>query len=126
MPLHFVVSYHCRRETIRRARELRRAASNAEAVLWGALRGKQLDGVKFRRQHPVGPYIVDFFAPRYSVVVEVDGPHHEWTVESDRKRQALIARHGAAFVRLAADEVERDLGGCLRRIREAIAKRLPS
>ena len=120
MPTGFVVSYQCRRETIRRARELRLSVTNAEALLWGALRCKQLDGVKFRRQHPVGPYVVDFFAPRFSVAVEVDGPHHERTVEKDRQRQALIERHGVVFVRLPVDDVEDDLPGCLRRIREAI------
>jgi very-short-patch-repair endonuclease len=125
MPTGFIVSYQCRRETIRRARELRLSVTSAEASLWNALRRHQLDGVKFRRQHPIGPYIVDFFAPRFSVAVEVDGPHHERTEEKDRARQALIERHGITFVRLPAADVAVDLPGCLRRISEALWGRVP-
>jgi len=55
------------------ARRLRRNMTPAEQKLWNALRGKQLDGLKFRAQHPVGPFVLDFWCPARKLVVEVDG-----------------------------------------------------
>ena len=59
-----------------RCRELRRDETDAERLLWGLLRGRQVAGVKFRRQHQVGPFILDFFCADQRLAIEVDGGHH--------------------------------------------------
>ncbi len=58
------------------ARQLRKSLTNSEAALWSRLRNKQLLGIQFYRQKPIGEHIVDFFAPRAKLVVEVDGSQH--------------------------------------------------
>jgi very-short-patch-repair endonuclease len=117
MPTEFVVSRQSSPRTVRRARELRRRVACAEVVLWEVLRARRLDGVKFCMQHPVGPYLVEFYAPRFRVAVEIGGP--------DCCRRALLALHKVMLVRLKEDEVLRDLPGCLRRIRAALEEPLP-
>jgi very-short-patch-repair endonuclease len=66
-----------------RAREMRTHMSLAEVRLWSHLRGDRLEGLRFRRQHPIGPYVADFFCPRRNLVVEVDGDSH-FTPEQQR------------------------------------------
>lgn len=61
------------RETITRARDLRRKLTLPEVILWTALRGRHLDGRRFRRQHPFGAYILDFYCDEARLAVEIDG-----------------------------------------------------
>ena len=68
---------HANKTTLQRAKELRQSMSPPEAALWQGLRGKRLAGLKFRRQHPVGPYILDFFCNAALLAVEVDGSQHD-------------------------------------------------
>ena len=70
----------------RRARELRRELTPAEQKLWQCLRGGQIDGAQFRRQHAVGTYIVDFFCAKSKLVIEVDGDMHSDQIEYDAER----------------------------------------
>ncbi len=93
-----------------RARELRKNMSDAERVLWSQLRGKQLLGVPFYRQKPIGNYVVDFFAPRARLVVEVDGSQHfdEQHLTSDRRRDAYLAKLGLQVLRMDNQQVLRD------------------
>jgi very-short-patch-repair endonuclease len=63
-----------RRKMIEIAREFRKAPTKGEKILWEALRGKKLDGIKFRRQQPIGYFVVDFYDSVFRLVVEVDGP----------------------------------------------------
>ncbi len=72
-----------------RARELRQRATEAEQMLWERVRNRRLGGLKFRRQHPLGPYIVDFYCAEHRLVVEVDGPIHE----GQKERNALRAEY---------------------------------
>lgn len=85
------------------------------------LRGKQIGGLKFRRQHPFGFSIVDFYCHEKRLVVEIDGVVHrgEDARERDKIRQEIIEKYGVRFIRLKADEVERDLKGALGKIRAA-------
>ena len=62
-----------RREATKRARELRRQQTPAESILWRRLRGKQMEGLKFRRQHILGPFIVDFVNLEHKLIIEIDG-----------------------------------------------------
>jgi very-short-patch-repair endonuclease len=78
------------RETVVRARRLRRDLSLPEVVLWDCLRGRRLGGLRFRRQHPVGPYVLDFYCAESALAIEVDGAQHDLPgqMEHDRRRDA--------------------------------------
>jgi len=95
--------------------------TRSEVALWSALRGKQLDGLRFRRQHPMGPYVVDFFCPSAKLVVEVDGEVHatEAGGESDATRDRKIEASGVRILRLPSRLVLSDMDGALRMIGEA-------
>jgi len=73
----------------------------AEARLWNALKKRQLAGRKFRRQHSIGPYIVDFYCPSEKIAIELDGACHDDLVRNqyDAERQAYIEAHGITVLR---------------------------
>ena len=77
-------------KTMRRAVELRRNPTEAEAKLWKYLRAHRLRGISFRRQHAIGNYIVDFCAPRAKIIIEVDGSQHLGQREYDAERTAEL------------------------------------
>jgi adenine-specific DNA-methyltransferase len=83
------------------------------------LRGKQLTGTRFRRQHPVGPYVVDFFRADCQLVVEVDGDTHAEQVEYDLARTAWLNDRGYRVIRFTNSEVQRQLEAVLEKIAEA-------
>lgn len=89
------------------SRGLRQRSTEAEALLWEHLRDKRLMGIKFRRQHSIGRYIVDFYAPALKLVVEVDGPIHLEAAqrEYDMTRSRILATRGCTVLRLTNDEV---------------------
>ncbi len=66
----------------------------AEVHLWSSLKGKQLAGLKFRCQHPVGNFILDFYCPAYKLVVEVDGEIHNYQIDRDRARTSKLEEYG--------------------------------
>jgi very-short-patch-repair endonuclease len=98
------------------ARQLRRESTPSEETLWQALRKRQLSGRKFRRQQPIGPFVVDFFCAEERLVVEVDGPIHQTQVDADNARQRLLEATGLRILRVTVSEVERDLEQVLRAI----------
>ena len=69
------------------ARDRRKNATRSEGLLWSILRGKQLCGLKFRREHPIEPWIVDFACVSKHLVIEIDGGYHDATIENDLRRQ---------------------------------------
>lgn len=73
-------------EMVLRARELRKQTTPAEKILWEQLRNRRLNGIKFRRQHPLGKYIVDFYSPAHRLVIEIDGEFHRYQVDQDQAR----------------------------------------
>ncbi|MES1996773.1 MAG: DUF559 domain-containing protein [Pseudomonadota bacterium] len=91
------------------ARKLRRDLSLPEALLWQRLRGQQT-GLKFRRQHPVGPYVVDFYCPAVTTVVEIDGEAHNRAGRPDRDaaRDAFLRENGLRVVHVSAQRVLAD------------------
>ena len=91
----------------------------SEAILWQALRNRRLGGHKFRRQHPVGPFILDFYCHEESLVVEVDGGVHAGRSAADAQRQRALESVGVRFVRVSADLVESDLPSALAAIEAA-------
>ena len=92
------------KETIKRARELRVSMSAPERLLWWALR-RNRTGLRFRRQHPAGPYVLDFYCDARRLCVEIDGPSHEFTAERDSARDRWLAEQGVRTLRISADEV---------------------
>ena len=89
----------------------------AERALWSVLNDRQLDGYRFRRQHPMGDFILDFFCPAARLIVEVDGESHVQRNEYDRLRtQWLAAQKDCHVLRFGNDAVLSDLDG----VREAI------
>jgi very-short-patch-repair endonuclease len=109
--------------TFKRARELRRTMTLPEVLLWQALRGGRLAGLRFRRQHPIGPYILDFFCPSARLAVEVDGSAHDdgAQVRHDERRQAWLAERNIHVLRVTAADVLGNLEGVLRAIEQAAA-----
>src|SRR5215207_5286645 len=78
-----------------------------EAILWQALRGKRMTGLRFRRQHPIGPYIIDFFCPTARLAVEVDGATHDDPEQAvhDTQRDAWLTQRGVNLLRFPAGDV---------------------
>jgi very-short-patch-repair endonuclease len=95
------------RELIARARQLRREATTAESLLWELLRDRRLLGRKFRRQHPIGQFIADFFCDDARLIIEIDGAvHREPTQqERDRLREEILREHGFAMLRFTNEQI---------------------
>jgi len=110
-----------------RAGDLRRIMSDAERRLWAALRARQLDGLRFRRQHPIGSYIADFACLEKRLVVEVDGSQHAEPTQAahDTRRTRWLESEGYRVVRVWTNEVLENLDGVTEQIRVE-ALRLPS
>jgi very-short-patch-repair endonuclease len=104
------------------ARDLRQNETSAEDVLWNALRGKRLNGLKFRRQHPVGNYVLDFFCVQYQLAVELDGGIHLQPVQtaSDEQRTKFLEENHIRVMRFRNDEILSDLPGVLQKILDAV------
>lgn len=106
-----------------RARALRRQSTPAERKLWELVRGRQL-GVKFRRQQPIGVFIVDFCSIEARLVVELDGPYHDQSLQrcNDSKRDALLQADGWTVLRFLNEEVLLTPDKVLRHIRSTLAQ----
>ena len=101
------------------AREQRRAPTQSEERLWQYLRGGGL-GVRFRRQHPIGGYVLDFYCARAHLAVEVDGPVHEEQEEYDQQRDAWLSEQGIRVLRVSDDEVRDDIVSVVGEIERAL------
>jgi very-short-patch-repair endonuclease len=106
-----------------RARKLRREATDAERVFWSRVRNEQLAGAKFRRQHPIGPYIVDFVCLEHRLVVEIDGSQHDEPAQRqhDEKRTAWLNSEGYAVQRYWAWDVMSDVDHIIWEIRQGLS-----
>lgn len=111
-----------RSETNALRRRLRNEATRAELMLWEHLQGKKLKGLKFRRQYGVGPYVVDFYCPKFKLAIELDGDTHyeDDAQENDRERENYIKTYDVHFLRFTNNEVYGNLDGVLEKIREEI------
>jgi very-short-patch-repair endonuclease len=104
----------------RNARDLRVNATDAERRLWSALRGRRLEGFKFRRQHPVGPYILDFACVEHRLVIEADGGQHADS-DYDERRTAWLEGQGWRVVRFWNNEILTNTSGVIDRILEVLS-----
>ena len=104
--------------TTKRARSLRCDMTDAERMLWRALRGKQLNGHRIRRQHPIGQYIADFACIEQQIVIELDGGQHQEQLAHDEQRSAYLRAHGWRILRFWNNEVLSNSDGVLSVIAE--------
>ena len=107
------------------AKRLRKNLTPAEAILWQALRNKQFEGLRFRCQHPVGNFILDFYCPACKLVIEVDGKIHDRQTDYDSARTTKLAEHGYTVLRFSNEQVINSLSEVLAEIRK-VAFRPPS
>jgi len=110
------------------ARALRKNSTDAERLLWGALRGHRLNGASFRRQVPIENYIADFVCHAALLVVELDGGQHfsDQAEQKDATRSAVIEAKGFQVLRFANHDVMTNRGGILETIAAAVAERAPT
>ncbi len=101
------------------ARELRKNPTLTETRLWQAISNKKLDGLRFRRQHPVGNFILDFYCPSHKLVIEVDGDYHQQQEQYDDARTEYLEQYGYKVLRFTNQAVMNDLETVLDEIRQA-------
>ena len=99
---------------------MRHAPTPAEDLLWRVLRGRQLDGYKFRRQRPIDRFIVDFACPRAALIIEMDGEIHPQQVELDQEREQILAEHGYRILRFTNEKVLKQTDRVLQQILQAL------
>ena len=98
------------------AKRLRHNETDAERKLWLRLRDRQVNGLKFRRQQPIGRYIVDFFCSESKLIVELDGGHHANQVQADQRRTEFLNKAGYRVLRFWDNEVLADTEAVLQKI----------
>ncbi len=108
------------------ARTLRKRTTEAEKLLWQRLRSRQLESFKFRRQQPVGQYIVDFVSFERRLVIELDGGQHAISKEKDKKRDRWLSQEEYVVLRFWDNEVFENLEGVLETIRRRLLSPSPS
>ena len=115
------------RRPISFAKDLRSRSTDAERVLWSHIRAKRLDGLKFRRQHPIGKYIVDFICLERKIVIELDGGQHakREIEEYDRERDNWFEKEGYGVLRFWDNDVLLNTKGILEGIKERCLEHPP-
>lgn len=98
------------------ARDMRRNSTRAEDILWQCLRRSNIRNCKFRRQHPVGQFVVDFYCAEARLVIEIDGKIHYARVEEDAERQQYLESLGLRVLRVSNEEVLANVEQVLERI----------
>jgi very-short-patch-repair endonuclease len=109
------------------ARELRKNETEAEKILWSKLNRNQINGLQFRRQHPINIFIADFFCPKIKLVIEVDGSIHEIPEFKlhDNGRSDFLNDHGITVIRFTNEQIINDIDSTMKEI-EKTAKCLLS
>jgi very-short-patch-repair endonuclease len=107
------------------ARLLRKKSTDPEMALWLFLSNKGLCGYKFRRQHPIHGYILDFYCPEHKLAVEIDGKIHDNLKEHDLKRQQFLEGLGISFIRFSNDDVINSTETVLKMIKNKLATLKP-
>ncbi len=106
--------------TFKNSSQLRHNQTATEARLWQVLRAHRLNGILFRRQHAIGPYIVDFCAPKHKLIIELDGSQHLDQQEYDAERTAYLETKGYRVLRFWNNEVWENLNGVLQKIMDLL------
>ena len=108
----------------RRARELRRLSPAAERILWARLKNRSLQGAKFARSEPIGPYFADFACRSAKLVVEIDGATHctDEEIAHDKRRTAFLEAEGYRVVRFSNQQVYENVGAIVEEIARVLAE----
>jgi very-short-patch-repair endonuclease len=104
------------------AKQLREKMTQAEILMWDKLKDKQYKGYKFRRQHPIHKFIVDFYCHELKLIIEIDGKYHESEEQKNRdlNRTELLKFQGLSEIRFTNEEVMNDIGSVLKKLEEQI------
>jgi very-short-patch-repair endonuclease len=119
-----ILNFGAKKEIFDLAKELRKNETEAEKILWSQLRSRRCNGLKFRRQHPIKEFILDFYCHQYMLGIEVDGSVHEndLAMEYDLNRTAELEQLGISLLRFKNEEVLNDLSRVLNVIQDKIAQ----
>ena len=112
-------------QMLQASRRLRAEATAAEEILWQALRGDRLDGFRFRRQHAIGRFVLDFYCPARKIAIEIDGGVHDEPDQAarDEARTQALEAQGIAVFRLRNEQVVNDVQGAVEQVRKAVSER---
>ena len=99
--------------SLKQRKNLRQNSTSPERIVWQKLRSRQIGGFKFRRQHNIGKFIVDFYCDEIKLVIEIDGDVHAYQKEYDKKRQLFLENRGLRIIRYTNNEVRTNLMGVL-------------
>jgi very-short-patch-repair endonuclease len=102
------------------ARSLRQNQTETEKIVWNLLRNKGLYGLKFRRQHVIEGFVVDFYCHEYKLALEIDGKVHEKQKEYDTLRETIIANKGISFIRMKNEDIQNNIEMIKEKIKERI------
>lgn len=107
----------------KKAEKLREQMTEAENVFWETVRNNQLDGLKFRRQHPLGIYILDFYCHKHLLVIELDGGYHQSLIQEnlDNERDHFLIEQGLQVLRFKNEDVLNNLENTLKIIKNKIS-----
>lgn len=108
-------------QTLKKAKLLRSKMTAAETKLWDRLKAKQIGGLRFRRQHPINIYIVDFYCHSKRLVIEVDGEIHNSQVEYDNDRTKDLEFYGLKVIRFSNYETENNIENVIHKIIKSIS-----
>jgi very-short-patch-repair endonuclease len=101
-------------------RKMRKEPTDSENVLWQELRGHKLNRLKFRRQHSIDKFVVDFYCREKKLIIEVDGDVHDFQKENDIIRQEFLEEIGYAVLRIKNEDIINDLKKVLEKIKSSI------
>ena len=116
--------FNARPSTMEAARLLRKQTTQIEEILWEKLKGKQIFGLRFRRQHPIDLFIADFYCHKVRLVVEIDGEIHNYQREYDIGRTAELEKFDIKVIRFSNEEVILDIEKVISKIKMTVKERL--
>jgi very-short-patch-repair endonuclease len=118
----YPIYYGAKPEILRLAGELRRSMTHSEKLMWSYLRDRRVEGFRFRRQHPINEFIVDFFCYEAKLAIEIDGSIHNMTAqyERDKERTKILERFGIRVIRFTNDEVEKNSERVIHELRKIL------
>jgi len=118
--------FRAKPSTLETARLLRKNMTYYEEIIWERLKGKQILGLRFRRQHPIDFFIVDFYCHKARLVIEIDGEIHYKQHEYDDGRSAEIEKFGIKVIRFTNDEVVNNIEAVIKKIELVVSERIKS
>ncbi|MEW6516108.1 MAG: endonuclease domain-containing protein [candidate division FCPU426 bacterium] len=107
-------------------KQLRENMTDVERKLWYSLKDRRFGGLKFRRQHPIGPYVVDFYCAEKHLVVELDGGQHAMNEKQDQEWSRYLELQGYKIIRFWNNDIQNNIEGVLQRLSEYICDPSPS